>query len=889
MNIRRVAIALLGLLSLALPAAAQYPQGPQGVGPQVPGVFTPSGIAVLDATNVSSSIQFPSQGPFQNLLVINSGPSTAYVAIGNSSVVATLSSVPLMAGQSVLFPQSINNTIAAITASGTAALSVQSGSGIPFIVYGAGGASGGGTVTDLAVTTGNGFSGTVTNPTTTPSIALSTTVTGILKGSGGSLVGATAGTDFLAPAGNGSALTGLTWGQISSTPTTLSGYGITNGATSGANSNITSLSGLTTPLTVAQGGTGLNNASASNGSLLIGNGSGFTLGSLTAGANVTITNSAGGITIAASGGGGGSPGGSNGEIQFNNSGSFGGLAVTGTGLGVLATGPTITLNNATGLPLSTGVTGTLQAAQEPAHTGDVTNSAGSLAMTVGAIGGHAVSLSGAVTTSGAFGLTLTTTGTTSLTLPTSGTVTALGNTASGTGSIVLATSPTLVTPTMTGTTSTAGITDSVSITSPQMALGGYGTPNYVWTGAALTQTLLYSSPSWSGTSTISTGGVYVPMHSYVTVSDRVNADNNAAGVAGTAVDYINLNVFGPHQGDAAGIAIQVNVVSSPASAGNEFFGIAADTAIDANLGGTGLTSGTAAGHGYAANFSLSNNSSATYMSMMSVEEIAINAGVAPLDKYGIYIAERAADAAQGTDGDEAVAIWNFAAVGSTPSGGWKTGIGFGGPDNYFPVSQTGTLIQAIKGSGDSALTVGSIVDVSAISTVSNYYWKSSNWTMTGAGVSSQVGSATFGSGSTNGLTISGGSGAVNMTTTGSSANLYAFIGASQEFAVETSGGNQVVQFKDVAAGSGVSRVVIENAASGGSPEITVLGGTNTQLNIATVGSGIIQFQNTVGFATSTTGSGTQTFTNSPCTGLTTEKWIPTEISGVGTGWIPFCQ
>ena len=49
-----------------------------------------------------------------------------------------------------------------------------------------------------------------------------------------------------------------TFSQIGSTPTTLSGYGITNGATSGANSNITSLSGLTTPLSISQGGTGAN-------------------------------------------------------------------------------------------------------------------------------------------------------------------------------------------------------------------------------------------------------------------------------------------------------------------------------------------------------------------------------------------------------------------------------------------------------------------------------------------------------------------------------------------------------------------------------------------------------------------------------------------------------
>ena len=73
-------------------------------------------------------------------------------------------------------------------------------------------------------------------------------------------------------------------------------------AASGANSDITSLTGLTTPLTVAQGGTG--QSTYTNGQLLIGNTTGNTLtkASLTAGANITITPGAGSITIAATSG-----------------------------------------------------------------------------------------------------------------------------------------------------------------------------------------------------------------------------------------------------------------------------------------------------------------------------------------------------------------------------------------------------------------------------------------------------------------------------------------------------------------------------------------------------------------------------------------------------------
>lgn len=64
---------------------------------------------------------------------------------------------------------------------------------------------------------------------------------------------------------------------------------------------------LQTPVTAANGGTG--QTTYSNGQLLIGNAAGgLTKANLTAGSNITITNSDGSITIAASSGGGGGPG-----------------------------------------------------------------------------------------------------------------------------------------------------------------------------------------------------------------------------------------------------------------------------------------------------------------------------------------------------------------------------------------------------------------------------------------------------------------------------------------------------------------------------------------------------------------------------------------------------
>lgn len=78
--------------------------------------------------------------------------------------------------------------------------------------------------------------------------------------------------------------------------------------------------------------------------------------------------------------------------------------------------------------------------------------------------GIANNSSSTITISGNFGTTLTVSGATSLTLPTSGTVTALGNTTTGSGSIVLATSPTLITPTLGVATATS--INKVSITAP---------------------------------------------------------------------------------------------------------------------------------------------------------------------------------------------------------------------------------------------------------------------------------------------------------------------------------------------------------------------------------------------------------------------------------------
>ena len=66
-----------------------------------------------------------------------------------------------------------------------------------------------------------------------------------------------------------------------------------------------------------------------------------------------------------------------------------GVAVTGTGSYVKGSAPIITLPNATGLPLATGVTGTLPGGADARPHGDCTTSAGSLSTTCSKLNGTA--------------------------------------------------------------------------------------------------------------------------------------------------------------------------------------------------------------------------------------------------------------------------------------------------------------------------------------------------------------------------------------------------------------------------------------------------------------------------------------------------------------------
>jgi hypothetical protein len=137
-----------------------------------------------------------------------------------------------------------------------------------------------------------------------------------VKVSGQTGVSVPAGSKFILEAtsysaGVGSSLNLTTLTATSANITTLTSTSANITTLTSTSANITTLTGtnfsatsltLTNALKIAEGGTGLD-TTPTNGQLLIGNGTGYALSTLTAGDGISVTNNAGSITIAASGGG----------------------------------------------------------------------------------------------------------------------------------------------------------------------------------------------------------------------------------------------------------------------------------------------------------------------------------------------------------------------------------------------------------------------------------------------------------------------------------------------------------------------------------------------------------------------------------------------------------
>ena len=280
--------------------------------------------STIPGSDISGNITGNAAGLSSTLGAASGGTgNTSYtqgqILIGNSS--GTLTKNTITAGSGI----SITNGDGAITITASGAAGVSS--------FSAGS-------TGLTPSTG-----------TTGAVTLGGTLA-VANGGTGSTTTSGARTALDVPSTGGSGASG-TWSiSINGNAAT-----VTNGVvTSGSYANpswITSLasSKLSGAVAVGTGGTGVT-TTPTNGQLLIGNGSGYTVANLTAGSNITITNSSGGISIAATGGSGT-------VTSVGGTGTVNGITLTGT---VTSTGNLTLGGTLSGVSLTSQVSGTLPVA-----------------------------------------------------------------------------------------------------------------------------------------------------------------------------------------------------------------------------------------------------------------------------------------------------------------------------------------------------------------------------------------------------------------------------------------------------------------------------------------------------------------------------------------------
>jgi Pectate lyase superfamily protein len=205
---------------------------------------------------------------------------------------------------------SVSPTTGSVVVSNTGVTSIVAGSNITVSPSGGTGAvtinsTAGGTGTVTSVATGTGLTGGPITTSGTISLASAYagngigTVNGIAKGNGsGTITAATAGTDYVIPSGSITGTAGNITATSNSTLTTLSALSLPGSQVSGNISG--NAANVTGTVAVGHGGTGIT-GTPTNGQIPIGNGSGYTLGTISGSGTVSVTNGTGTISINGSG------------------------------------------------------------------------------------------------------------------------------------------------------------------------------------------------------------------------------------------------------------------------------------------------------------------------------------------------------------------------------------------------------------------------------------------------------------------------------------------------------------------------------------------------------------------------------------------------------------
>lgn len=249
-------------------------------------------------------------GSLSGILKATSGTVAVATAgtdyLAPSAISGTTNNIPKFTSATAIGASLLSDTGTVLSYTGTGGFSAPSITASGLAVGAPVRTTTGGLLTTGAIALGSEVSGTLS--VTNGGTGVATWTLGqLLYGSGTNTVAQLAGNTtttkkFLSQTGTGSVSAAPAWA-------TLTTADISDLSTWAGSTAITTLGTITagtwngTLISAAKGGTGVDSSTAANGKILIGNGAGFTLANITAGTNITINNTAGGITISSTGSG----------------------------------------------------------------------------------------------------------------------------------------------------------------------------------------------------------------------------------------------------------------------------------------------------------------------------------------------------------------------------------------------------------------------------------------------------------------------------------------------------------------------------------------------------------------------------------------------------------